>query len=1524
MGLFTSEAGGAETNSIFSKSAEEQKPATQPASEKNLAVQASILSDEPTDAKFQELQSLPQSEARARTEDTITSAKVLDQNEMQQAMIDAMADPTIPEESRVALAEKFNELTTANRNSLELVAQDMLLRESGNNSESEGIRTSVADILSEVTADFQDQQRLANQIYATDSSTAEAVLDFAQLMIPFDESIFTASVISKINAGDVTSALEALTLLGNSKADMRDMFQSMSLEDRYRFREVLSKVMKDSRGLLFTNDNEMAQADLFNSITLGGYYESPDQWIDNAISILDMVGIGGLLKAPVKAAKLSKVKKMLSRADVQPASPARVAEATNPKEARTMRAMAIADETGETAQATHVASREDVIVDAEAPQPRNDEGTTQDVVHTTQAEIDAHLEDTLLEYSDDEILKAHQAVETKFESVGAVLRHESSPAPVRNDNGSTTFSNVYTMRDSGWSNPTEALAAVQRQFREYDVPEGSFQLMQKQGNEWAPVNTAEVEAKIALRDALVKAKKKLPEELKKKNMQQEYAVQVNFTRDFDPMDVKHEALSYTRNILDRIPFLSAMRKGGSSLTRMLFDPASIFDPRVFLSANYAVDKAAAIEESIIRASDKFVKPFSKLEKGEQDLIFQMLKEQNLRGKKFTAGELAAKGVSQHSDLFKAWEETWDLMFNLENKDLRTSLKRNGYGISTNSRTNTSLVAKPIRSRNSVPKNVNVIDASTGEVRLLSGDEVDALYESGGTVNKLRRTTEIDGTPVDYTVSRNTAEDYFREFRDTDQVLNYREGYFAVKYDDPYFIIDKKTGRAIKTASGYKAAKEMAERMTATSEDGVEYVFRENKDLSRAEYDDFSWDIAQESGRSSQRLRGERLGSDLNQLEGSVLDPAQSLLGAARSISRRASMRAWLDKMKLRFMDEFDELLPVEQGQKYFPRTPQDLNTDAVGTASSKKAADARTMLEYINSMEYGYRNTLDDGFRAILNGIAEAAGVKSARAEKALRVLAEEGGSPTAFLRGRAFDLYLATNPLRQFVVQAHQASLLAANFPKYVGSQRLLRDVVAIHFAFLAPSALGSKSVRKIIGMSESEAMSLYKEYKATGFDAGIDRHNLVEQGLDELVEAKNFKNIKAAHKAIVTPLRKVGFDAGERINIMSAWLAYRNKAIEDGADLSNAKVKAEIMAKARNYTLNMNAAGEMPYNKNSLALIFQFMQVPHKMLTTMLTNRALSPKEKTRLWAYNMLMLPLPTAMVYNMVGDEGLPDDPDLRDLALNGLQGAMLNKLAQLTMGDDTRIDYSSLSALDPYGLYELMGNLVSMDIVEIFSQSPSMSLFAGHNPKVGALIDDLSRMITAPSGEQFKTSVMSFLNMSSGMSNFSTGAKELYFKDVHDRYSRSGFVTDEDITTLESIAKMFGFGTVQEALNRISKTELYRASQERQEDIREIARMQHNALARQGVTIDSMEYASRMLDVQSIGTFFTTPMNEAEKKIYLSEIFKNIRKGDNNLFSLALKFHGLVPIEAENALKAAGYSEEMASLRMLREIGEYEE
>ena len=670
-------------------------------------------------------------------------------------------------------------------------------------------------------------------------------------------------------------------------------------------------------------------------------------------------------------------------------------------------------------------------------------------------------------------------------------------------------------------------------------------------------------------------------------------------------------------------------------------------------------------------------------------------------------------------------------------------------------------------------------------------------------------------------------------------------------------------------------------------------------------------MQQAGGRSAQKVRGKRLEDATSTVSdpsmNNIMGPVESMVSSARSISNRVSMRDMMEATKARFMSQFDEYLPTGQyGQKVLPGNIDDILYRGGQTPNQKKLADARTTFEYIKYLEDGYINAIDDGYKATLKALSDVAGsVGLSKAERGLGWMSEARG-PSAMAKNLAFNMYLATNPFRQMIIQGHQAIQLTANFPRWVASGRAVPQV-----SVLTSFQLGidpSKAILRGAGLTMEEAKIMYKQFQRTGQTASIDKQNLIRSSLGDLADTVVGGKIKKWASMPLTAMRRIGFDAGENVNTMTSWLAHRDQAIREGKDFSRADVQDMVSGKARNYTYNMNAAGDMPYNQNALAAVFQFMQVPHKAMTQMIFNRALSPAQKLRLVGFNTLMYTLPPAAMYSLFGDI-LPDDPEVRDAVVQGMEGLVLNKLIETSTGEESRIDFSGLSPADMFGTYDFIHSLFTTDVGTVVASTPSGQLFFGNNPRVTNfaktaaryfnLIDDYEDVTT------FGNVAHDFASLSSGYSN---GFKAAYALQYQRKLNTMGGITDSNVTRPEAVAQVFGFGTLDEAQKRYVNDKTYKATKAYEDDVKAWYKDFKKHIARQGITPGEVDHTTKVF-----GEAWRVWGNDdyQARQIISRELKKDAQAGDTRMYQSVMKATGVMNHnEVKGLIKAIpGYAED---------------
>lgn len=1553
----------------FQISKHESVPVSNRASNLNLAAHAAALADGPEEAvKAYEMVNaeLDMTGQSRMAEQLVSMVREKNFGRTRAALVDFLADPSVPDSEKQEASLRVLDANNELYNTRNLLSAEALVAPSGNESpEVELTRIDFADQFVQVNAYKAEAQKMLNSEAARSNIGAvNAFADVFGYFLPFVEGKYAGDLLSDLRAGDETAYAESLTLLGESKVDIRKVLEQLPPEERMAMTRTLVDTINSHSSIVMPDDNDYARVDYLRTVLEDGYYEDTDRWIDNTVSVLDATLFGGtlgrLIAKPARALKpframeasLRDLRRQSVRSEVQPTTVSQNYKDTNPEKAQAVHELVAATESDEAAQALYGTTKADAVANDILPEIARVDGSVPNKVGTPER---IHLQENTpapeimdfvnnngaLYYWEAEKRQMRADVINDFEQAkGLNARKEMFQVDSIGDG--VRISAVYGPAQGGFTNAKDAADLAKWALRDYGVGDEAITILQRDGDRYVPLKREDwdvADAGEVLASKRVELKGQEPSLVthtaadgtqatltdiasqvvvrRKPN----YLVQVNTEHKFNPADIAQMAEADVKyNIFDRVGAFNGTT-GAGSMQRHLLDAHSMLHPNITLGASVAVDKAAGLEKQLLELGKGFADGYTKLGRDRQTLLERVIKEANDKGLEFNYNKLVADGfTTDEIKTLKGWKEYWDSIYWLENKDLARTLRARNFHEFVDEATDTRLFAKPVH-RTKVSGPVKVFDQSTGEIKTLRPDEVSELYKADGTIAQLRQPIVVGDDAAEFVVSHNApGKSYLRAISDNTQVLNYRKGYYAVHYKDPQFIVkvvtDKRGNvlyeKAVATAGSIKDADLMVRRMTAA--DGGKYYRRGDVKKMDIRSDDY-WDIQQAAGRSAQRVRGKRLedatSTSLDPSQANILDPVDSLILAARSVSGRVSMRDMLETTKMRFMKQFGDFLPTNKwGERVFPGNISEVKYRGGQTESQKKLADARTTYEYINYLENGYLNAIDDGYKMTLKAIADMAGNAGlSRIEKAARWMSDNRG-PSAMGKNIAFNAYLALNPFRQFVVQSHQAVQLLANFPGWALSGRAVPEL-----AILTVMQLGynpPKAMLKGAGMTLDEARLMYKQFDRTGLAASIDKQNLIRGALADMADQMAKKDFKP-----LTFMRRVGFDAGENVNTMTSWLAHRDAAIKKGLDLSDSSVQDLIAAQSRNYTYNMNAAGDMPYNQNALALLFQFMQVPHKAMTQMLTNRVLTPSQKLRLIGFNAVMYTLPPAAMYSWFGDI-LPENEELREGVVNGLEGYVFNKLLTLTTGEETSIDWSGFSPVDMFGTYEFIHALFTTDVGTMLASTPSGQLFFGNNPRLTNFAKTAARYFNVIDDYEdpttFSQVANDFAKISSGYSNL---FKARYALTTGQKINTLGGITDKNVTKAEAIAQVFGFGTLDEAQKYWVNNETYQGSKQFEDDVKAWYKDFKKHIVSKDLGATEQERVTRVFS--EAWRVFENDSVRA-KQIIASELRRDVANGDARVYQNIMRLAGIMPAdELKTLVKALPDYDEGKRAQMLETI-----
>ncbi len=1063
-----------------------------------------------------------------------------------------------------------------------------------------------------------------------------------------------------------------------------------------------------------------------------------------------------------------------------PASPAAIMQQSNPEKSRALFEAVFKADGDAPAEALYGTTKMDAVAGDVFPQAVTESGKVvskpvdlqrnlrksldvpDDIVRATQSS-------GALEYTKGEKAMARANKVNEFAAAEGLHLMENMGS-FRLEGSQFKISAVYGTPEGAFSNAEEAFNQALYALRGQGILPEEIVILRKDGLDHTPVKLEDV-----------------------KGVEGNYLVRVETNSELDPTDITNwEIFDVKRNWLDRIPMLN--RDGQGSAARLLMDAASMLHPTYVGAASVSSDRGANFEKLMLNFASEFSDIYTGLGKAQQARVNAYIREANAKEIKLDTTDLLARGFSQPEiDAATSWRKYWDGHFYLENLDLVRTL--NGQGFQRLVSPNADVFARPLASYQGVNR---VYDPTTDMVLNISPDALKDIYEKGGYAARLRRPTAFGADTVEHVIVRNNSGEYLRAIRDTDQVLNYRDGYYQVQYTAPRFVDEIDANgmrRAVAVAGDTKEAEAFAERMRSQNPDMV-YNVRADDRTMRTSSDDW-FDINSASGRIAQRHRGKLLedASGLNLLgDGSyVVNPVDSAIAAARSIAGRTISRPMLEAAKARFLNQYKDFMPSDgMGGVKFPNSVGDIG--GKGMQFTSEVADARTTYEYIRYLENGYINGMDNIFKAGMMSLADMLGKKGiARAERTALLASDT--SLSAFGKGSVFAAYIGTNPLRQWIVQAHQGIRTIAYNPTgwaTGGVEKLMGQYLGVKSGSLGPMSKEARDFSDFIDES--------------GLMAAVDKQNLVRGTL--LSAADSSSKLTRTAMAVPNAMRRVGFDLGEMGNnlIHSAAVYDRYKRL--GKDLTDATVRDEAYSEIRALSYDMNFAGDMPYNQNSAAMLLQFMQVPHKAMLQA-TNRRLDRATRARLVVADTVMWGVPGAAAISAVmGGDILPDDPNSREMFLYGAESMLMNHyLRQLFNTDDINIDFSSLAPHDMTGWGEFFHAMLTGGASQMIMNSPAGQLFFKEGGRTQTAIASVARFFGMQEDidetpQESLAVINEVLKISSGWNN---AVKAHLALETGKTYDKHGKLIDSNTHPVEAYLQAFGFPSA-------NQRDLYLASQ----------------------------------------------------------------------------------------------------------------
>lgn len=852
------------------------------------------------------------------------------------------------------------------------------------------------------------------------------------------------------------------------------------------------------------------------------------------------------------------------------------------------------------------------------------------------------------------------------------------------------------------------------------------------------------------------------------------------------------------------------------------------------------DKALAVEEPFITYARQFVAQQSK---ENRKMVNQLLKEGEdfseggQLGKVFEYGDVIkkslAKGISQSeaeevAKGYYVYRRIADWMYTLADRSKSKALRQDGFKWITPS--GSGRVAGRVASKTEVEDVRSVVSQTTGDVVSISKKELEDMYDQGESLVRLAYPLKQGDTTVRFArVGKG-----FTEAEIEGGALPHIRGYVPRGYDNNYFVVrtpsrmeldghtvtDKNILEQNRTthaaADSMLDAERLKRKLQEADPTGVYDVKRERlSEKSVLEQADvFRQNMIHSSRRGAEALEG-----------GKQIDPLVGMMSLVQSLSKKTAMEDFLEATKKDFVRQYGDFL-AEKG--VFPKGADEIISKANMTvAESTKFKQARSVYNWLEGMMImqRYDSSL---WKDVMYGAGEFAEKFAPVLGNLLRGIGKH--YPMDYLRKVSTAMFISLRPARQILLQPSQLMLYSSIDPKLINPAegiKFFSKIGALGFAKfykngskmgqMIPDELIIKVGARGFNQTEEEFKKTLEAFKESGLLQSVDSNMLVD-GLyskkhKKLVES--FGETLGRHAESATGFlprlgRQLGFDRGEEINLAGSWIIARDRFVRmnPDVDVHSGFAKETISSTARELAFSMSRPGAFQYQKNALSTPLQFIAAPHKALLALTTSKTLTAQEKARLMAAHFILYGAAGLGIQKVVSEylrsnvgDALPEEFYL------GLEGGMadwgVNTLAHLMTdkdGEKTRIDisgaFSPLSGgVFPFGQFL---DSLSEDPFAVTLLGPSWNIVDPQKGRLTSAVRDISSIMRGDedSGKKFKEIAMRASELTSGGTDW---MKYRMARDFDLLVASNGSILDDRITAAETLAKLFGIGTIREGV-----------------------------------------------------------------------------------------------------------------------------
>lgn len=1097
-------------------------------------------------------------------------------------------------------------------------------------------------------------EALLNAAFVTASEGA-GWKNFAATLVPFR---FQAPVMKiydslGLNREAVTGAAGNL-LLGDALRQIREHVEGLGTEQKVEALGTILRILKPSGGV-FKDGNDWVTAHTLGEIFSADIYGKTSQdrkvplypgasvgmvdpmtVMDNAGSLLDIIGVGSIAKGTIKFGGRFLPKSMKQLANVSPEMVSKnlVDALSDPALRARLAEMTGSDIIENFLPSSSVALREGGVNGLQemiARQLDIREGLLRVAERTNY---------TAAERAD--ALKEIDKIFGDFAAKPTSTLHIDKSVIAGVDNGVEISAVFGRTKDKGYATLGSAKKAAQ------DQVEILF------GKD-APVT-------ILMKDTKTGKLIEPPANVNEKTRGQ-FFLQAKDVRAYESAPTAFHSLVFGANDISNLTFAPSRWKVFQKLGLGWTNPGSIFSKNVLDNMSLSARQRTRWNALTIG----LVQEVAKLDGKQSRLLSKAIKDgERIKtstgtGTVYSPSQLRAMGMDDNGvRAYYGYRNATDILYDVVNRQTRAGMQRQGL-MDIQGPAGRIGFGKPLRETDALKdirvdigrQDLDVYDAATGTFARLSPAGIAQLYKQGDSLARLKTPIigkgESEAAHVIVGVKKGT-----RALELPQHVTTRIEGYYPHMWEGNFVVYGTtKNGNrmALGLARTEAEARAVVEKKNAvlqrkTSRGGKSRFTSFNYDFDRSLADVGHRGAIQEDiyVNMGGPVYGQRNGGSLrnfSKADGDILvDPIEALVRGFEIVGQSVTKAELAQNMRQKLYN----FVQAEGLQLQDMRALPDPVTNPILANAGKKAAYDKATA-YLDQIEMFLRTpdqvdqAMSTMFLGASNFLSELArrGVPGAQfLSKKAADRAARGADPAAAIMGFLHRTAIAASPMKQFALQAAQSLIMLGINPKQYAKAASQTSGISLLLGLRAqmivdgPKALAGSSWKAAVesfsklipDMKPAEVEQVVNTIFDSGITSAVGHHSQMRSSVRSAAESRMRASAAFANKGAIQRgvsnfvrgadaqtfgrLSSVGFEAGENINQIATFLTLynRDKAAKI-ANLSDPDYVRSLVGKVAEVTGNMVPELGFGYQRGWFKNAFQFVAFQQKMIQLMLPEK-------------------------------------------------------------------------------------------------------------------------------------------------------------------------------------------------------------------------------------------------------------------------------------------------------------------------------